>query len=234
MGPKARKVRSVLVSRGTILGASCAVLEAPLAAILGPSCCHLGRLLGSSWGPLAPFGRPLGAFEGPVGGLLGRLAALLGLLGRFGAILGPRGQSSRLLRAKKLICLKNICFPKGLGRFLLVRAFLGVLLEPCWGVLGDSRGVVKPSWEPLGLSWTVSERSWNVSVASWAVLERPSAASEQSESLPGPPRGGNTGVPEMFRRWAGAPGPGARYSSILYMCVCAHIRTTRAPRELSF
>ena len=132
LGPKARKVRSVLVSRGTILGASCAVLEAPLAAFLGPSCCHLGRLLGSSWGPLAPFGRPLGAFEGPVGGLLGRLAALLGLLGRFGAILGPRGQSSRLLRAKQRIYLKIYVFRKDLGDFCL--------FGPSWG----------SSWSPFG------------------------------------------------------------------------------------
>ena len=104
--------------------------------------------------------------------------------------MGASWAVSEAVKTPKAGMLENIRFPKGLGRFLLVRAFLGVLLEPCWGVLGDSRGVVKPSWEPLGLSWTVSERSWNVSVASWAVLERPSGASEQSESLPGPPQGG--------------------------------------------
>ena len=80
-------------------------------------------------------------------------------------------------------------------------------------------GVLDRSFGDSGPSWTVLERSGAVSGASWAVLERPWAVSGSSEALPNPPGEGNTGVTRMSRGWAGAPGLGTWYSSIIYIYV---------------
>ena len=142
LGPKARNVSSGFSSGpplGAILGASWAVLGAS-GAVLGPS----WAVSALSWGPLGPsWGSPAG------------------VLGRLGAILGADAFKTPKANRQKYI------FPTGLGRFSHVRAFLGVMLEPCWAVLWASGAVLKPSWErslfacletccgPLGPSRTV-------------------------------------------------------------------------------
>ena len=52
----------------------------------------------------------------------------------------------------------------------LLRALLGVLLEPSCADLGASWAVLRPSWAVLGPSWAVMEVSCAIVEASWAVL----------------------------------------------------------------
>ena len=112
-----------------------------LGGILGP----LGGILGTSWAisgalvPLGAFGGCLGASLGLLGGLLGHSGDLLGrlgwgplggLFGRLGTILGASWAVLDAAKTKKANMLNMYVFLKGLGRFLLLGAFLEVLLEP--------------------------------------------------------------------------------------------------------
>ena len=83
---------------------------------------------------------------------MGRLGALVGHLG---ASLGPLGPSWDDLGAPRAVLedatteeanmLKMYVSLKGMGRFLPLRALLGVLWEPSWGVLGAFWAVLTPS-----------------------------------------------------------------------------------------
>ncbi len=161
----------------------------------------LGLLSGACWGSLGPSWGPIGpswASRGPswssFGGLLGRLGNPLGRLGRDDS---PTGEHT-----------KNIRFPTGMGRFLLLGALLWCLLEPLGVLLGAFRTLLGGFSAPPGATWgrklgirwwlsssgALSGPSWGLSWAvlgpSWAVLELSGAVLGPSGARPGPYWGG--------------------------------------------
>ena len=99
---------AILASCWSLLGPS----WGPLGAWphVGPSWDHLGTILGPSWGPHRLSWDDLG---------------------------GPSGRRRRC-KDEQSESAENIRFPKGMGRFLLLWALLGGLLEASWSVLEAS------------------------------------------------------------------------------------------------
>ena len=193
-GPKARNFRS-----GSPSGPHLGAVLGPSWAVLGVSWAFLGRswaVFERSWGPLGPSWGDLGGF-----------------LDRLGRCESRRGGY-----------VKSIRFPKGMGPFLLVGAFLGRRLGISWGVLTACWAVLRPSWAfgrdlsasrgPLGPSGRLlgalldrfgallgSEKEFR---HPWEVL---------AGTLPGPCRD-LAGV--LFVRGPPGPAPRARTRKIVY------------------
>ena len=112
------------------------------AAFLGPFFGLLSRVFGPFGRIFTPPESLLEASWGPLGGLLG----------------SPGGLSGRRAR---FLSSSSLSWPP-LGAFLgPASAFFsgsGVVLRPCWAILGLSPGLRGPSWSVLGASWTVLER----------------------------------------------------------------------------
>ena len=145
---------------GGFWGASCASLGALLEAF-GGLCAPSWAVLGLSWAVLEPSWAILWPSWGPPGLSWGDLGTLLGRLGR--------RESSRCEYAK------NVRFPKGMGRFLCLGAFLEGRLGGLSGCLKACLALVERPWAVLGSCWTSPApflrylgRSWS---PSWPVLE---------------------------------------------------------------
>ena len=155
--------------------------------------------MGLSWAVFEPSWGPLGPSWGDLGGLLDRLGRCESRRGGY---------------------VKNIRFPKGMGRFLPFGALWGRRLGTSWGVLKACWAVLRPSWAfwmifrrlgalldrlegLLGPSWTDLEPSWAPKKSS-GILDA---------SLPGVCRD-LAGV--LFVRGPPGPAPRARTRKIVY------------------
>ena len=179
-------------------------------AFLGVSHGFLGSLLRAFWGHLGPLWGDLGALWAVLGSSWAVLRPSGGpLRPSWGDIGGPSGRLGRCEDPKSGYA-KNVRFPKGMGRFLLLRGSLNGLLGCLGGLLGRLQTIevllgalLCCLRSPLRLSDYPSDRLESARKARQGALGGSEGPADPCQGRPGGPRDPPKGRPG--RPWGGGP-----------------------------